>query len=41
MRGDGRATIHTCQMVFREPDAAGVYASDHFGLLADIQIEPA
>jgi len=40
MRGDGRATIHSCQMVFREPDGGGVFASDHFGLLADIQIEP-
>jgi endonuclease/exonuclease/phosphatase family metal-dependent hydrolase len=40
MRGDGRATIHSCQMVFREPGVGDVFASDHFGLLADIQIEP-
>ncbi len=40
MRGDGRATIHSCQMVFREPGAGEVFASDHFGLLADVQIEP-
>lgn len=40
MRGDGRATLHACEMVFRDPDKDGVFASDHFGVLADIQIEP-
>jgi len=40
MRGDGRGTIHACKMVFREPTEAGIFASDHYGLSADIQIEP-
>lgn len=40
MRGDGRGTIHSCTMVFDKPDADSVFASDHFGLLADIQVEP-
>ena len=39
-RRDGRARIHDCRMVFDHPDADGVYASDHFGLLADVQITP-
>lgn len=39
MRGDGRGTIRACEMVFCEASAGGVFASDHFGLLADIQIE--
>jgi endonuclease/exonuclease/phosphatase family metal-dependent hydrolase len=37
MRKDGRATIHDCRIVFDRPEG-GVFASDHFGLLADIQI---
>jgi endonuclease/exonuclease/phosphatase family metal-dependent hydrolase len=40
MRGDGRGTIHACEMVLCEPAAGQVFASDHFGLLAEIQIEP-
>ena len=40
MRGDGRGTIHSCTMVFREPGDGQVFASDHFGLLAEIQVEP-
>jgi endonuclease/exonuclease/phosphatase family metal-dependent hydrolase len=40
MRGDGRATVHSCHMVFDQPSTEGVYASDHFGLLAEIQVEP-
>jgi endonuclease/exonuclease/phosphatase family metal-dependent hydrolase len=40
MRSDGRGTIHACEMVLREPGPDQVFASDHFGLLADIQIEP-
>lgn len=39
MRGDGRGTIHSCRIVFEQPSADRVYASDHFGLLADIQVE--
>ena len=40
MRGDGRATVHSCAMVFDKPGADSVFASDHFGLLAEIQVEP-
>jgi endonuclease/exonuclease/phosphatase family metal-dependent hydrolase len=40
MRGNGRGTVHACRMVLDQPDPDGVYASDHFGLLAEIQIEP-
>jgi endonuclease/exonuclease/phosphatase family metal-dependent hydrolase len=39
MRGNGRGTIHACDMVFREP-VGQVFASDHYGLLAEVQIEP-
>jgi endonuclease/exonuclease/phosphatase family metal-dependent hydrolase len=39
MRGDGRGTVHSCAMVFDQPGAGSVYASDHFGLLAEIQVE--
>jgi endonuclease/exonuclease/phosphatase family metal-dependent hydrolase len=40
MRGNGRGTIHACDMVFREPAADHVFASDHYGLLAEVQLEP-
>ncbi len=40
MRGDGRGTVHSCTMVFDKPGADSVFASDHFGLLAEIQVEP-
>jgi endonuclease/exonuclease/phosphatase family metal-dependent hydrolase len=40
MRGNGRGTVHSCQIVLREPTPGQVFASDHYGLLADIQIEP-
>jgi endonuclease/exonuclease/phosphatase family metal-dependent hydrolase len=40
MRGDGRGTIHSCAMAFDKPGADSVFASDHFGLLAEIQVEP-
>jgi endonuclease/exonuclease/phosphatase family metal-dependent hydrolase len=40
MRGDGRGTIQSCRMVFHDPAPGQVLASDHFGLLAEIQIEP-
>ena len=38
-RGDGRGTIHSCLIVFDKPSADSVFASDHFGLLAEIQME--
>jgi len=37
MRKDGRGTIHDCRIVFDRPEG-GVFASDHFGLLAEVQI---
>jgi endonuclease/exonuclease/phosphatase family metal-dependent hydrolase len=40
MRGDGRGAVRSCEIVLREPGASGVLASDHYGLLADVQIEP-
>jgi endonuclease/exonuclease/phosphatase family metal-dependent hydrolase len=36
-RKDGRGTIHDCGVVFEQPED-GVFASDHFGVLADVQI---
>jgi endonuclease/exonuclease/phosphatase family metal-dependent hydrolase len=38
MRRDGRATIRSCRIVLDRPAADGAYASDHFGLLAEIQM---
>ena len=40
MRGDGRGTVLSCAMVLDKPGVDFVYASDHFGLLAEIQVEP-
>jgi endonuclease/exonuclease/phosphatase family metal-dependent hydrolase len=39
MRGDGRGTVHDCRIVFDQPASDGVFASDHFGLCAEVQIE--
>ena len=39
MRRDGRATVRSCRIVLDQPAADGVYASDHFGLLAEIQMD--
>jgi endonuclease/exonuclease/phosphatase family metal-dependent hydrolase len=39
-RRDGRGRILDSRLVFDRPSAAGVYASDHFGLLAEIQVTP-
>lgn len=38
-RGDGRGAIRDCRIVFDRPTADGVWVSDHFGLLAEVQIE--
>jgi endonuclease/exonuclease/phosphatase family metal-dependent hydrolase len=38
MRRDGRATLHTCRVVLDQPASDGAFASDHFGLLAEIQM---
>jgi endonuclease/exonuclease/phosphatase family metal-dependent hydrolase len=37
-RRDGRGRIVDCRIVFDTPGADGVYASDHFGVMADVQI---
>jgi beta-glucosidase len=39
-RRDGRGSIREARVVFERPDADGVYSSDHFGVLADVQIAP-
>ncbi len=39
-RRDGRGTILGCRMVMHTPSSNGIFPSDHFGLLAEIQIEP-
>jgi endonuclease/exonuclease/phosphatase family metal-dependent hydrolase len=38
MRRDGRARIHSCEIVLNKPAADGAFASDHFGLMAEIQM---
>lgn len=35
---DGRGVIVDCRIVYDQPTADGVWASDHFGLFAEIQI---
>jgi endonuclease/exonuclease/phosphatase family metal-dependent hydrolase len=37
---DGRGVVHDCRIVLDQPDASGLCASDHYGLLAEIQIAP-
>jgi endonuclease/exonuclease/phosphatase family metal-dependent hydrolase len=37
---DGRGTVKDCRVVLDERDAAGVCASDHYGVMADVQIAP-
>ncbi len=39
-RRDGRGTIRDARVVFDQVDSEGVYPSDHFGVLADVQIAP-
>jgi endonuclease/exonuclease/phosphatase family metal-dependent hydrolase len=39
-RRDGRGTIRTAAVVFDRPDGGGIYPSDHYGVLADVQFEP-
>lgn len=38
MRRDGRGRIHDCRIAFDRPSPEGVFASDHFGLCADVQL---
>jgi endonuclease/exonuclease/phosphatase family metal-dependent hydrolase len=37
---DGRGRVNDCRIVFDVPDETGCYASDHFGLYADVQVTP-
>jgi endonuclease/exonuclease/phosphatase family metal-dependent hydrolase len=37
---DGRGVVQDCRIVFDRPDHDGCYASDHFGVLADVQLAP-
>lgn len=39
-RRDGRGAILDCRLVLDQPAEDGVFASDHFGVLADVQVEP-
>jgi endonuclease/exonuclease/phosphatase family metal-dependent hydrolase len=39
-RRDGRGRVHGCRLVFDQPSADGIFASDHFGVLAEVQIDP-
>lgn len=36
----GLGRIHSCRIVCSEPDERGIWCSDHFGLLAEIQLSP-
>ncbi|HEY8923706.1 MAG TPA: endonuclease/exonuclease/phosphatase family protein, partial [Polyangia bacterium] len=37
-RRDGRGTVRGARVVFDRPDADGVFPSDHFGVMADVQM---
>lgn len=37
---DGRGMVRACRIVLDEPAQDGVYASDHFGVYAEIQLAP-
>ena len=39
-RRDGRGTVLDARVCFDRPDAAGVYPSDHCGVVSDIQLAP-
>jgi len=39
MRRDGRGIIQGCRIVFDRADADGCFASDHFGLFVELQVE--
>lgn len=36
----GRGVVHSCRVVLDEGDADGVFPSDHFGVLAEVQLLP-
>ena len=35
---DGRGTVHDCRVVMRDRAADALAASDHYGVLADVQV---
>lgn len=37
-RRDGRGTIRASRVIFDRPDGDGVFPSDHFGVMADVQV---
>lgn len=37
-RRDGSGSVADCRLAFDEPDADGVYASDHFGVVAELRV---
>lgn len=39
-RKDGRGRVHECRIVLDRPDERGVYPSDHFGVYAEVQLDP-
>jgi len=39
-RRDGRGAVRDARVVLDQPDADGVFPSDHAGLLADVQVAP-
>ena len=39
-RRDGRGTVRDACVVFDQADADGIFPSDHFGVLADVQVTP-
>lgn len=40
IRRDGRGLIHECRVVLDRPGEDGVFPSDHFGVLARVQVAP-
>jgi endonuclease/exonuclease/phosphatase family metal-dependent hydrolase len=40
LRRDGRGRVHDCRLVLDQPGPDGVYGSDHFGLMAEVQLVP-
>lgn len=38
-RKDGRGTVKDCRVVLDQRDASGICASDHYGVLAEVQLE--
>jgi endonuclease/exonuclease/phosphatase family metal-dependent hydrolase len=38
MRRDGRGAVRSCRIVLDEPESDGAFASDHFGLYAEVQV---